>query len=221
MRTVVAVLALLVAPVLAGESLHYSVNWPSGLSLGESQLRSTQAKDGSWEFDFTLDAAVPGYAVSDHYHSTATSGLCALSLEKSYTHGTRKANERTTFDQEKNTAVRQTEGGGKSEFSISACARDALTYIQYVRHELSQGRIPPQQTIWFGAPYQIHLEYTGEETIKVSDTPVQADRMVASLKGPATDITFEIFFAKDAARTPVMVRVPLSLGSFTMELLSQ
>jgi hypothetical protein len=32
-------------------------------------------------------------------------------------------------------------------------------------------------------------------------------------------VTVEIFFAKDAARTPLLARIPLALGSFTVELI--
>ncbi len=32
------------------------------------------------------------------------------------------------------------------------------------------------------------------------------------------DLTVEIFFARDAARTPVLARIPLPLGTFTVEL---
>jgi hypothetical protein len=42
--------------------------------------------------------------------------------------------------------------------------------------------------------------------------------MAVTLKGPATDTTFEIFFAKDTTRTPLLVRVPLALATFSMEL---
>jgi hypothetical protein len=42
--------------------------------------------------------------------------------------------------------------------------------------------------------------------------------VLATLKGPASEITFEMFFARDAARTPLVIRVPLTLGTFSMEL---
>jgi hypothetical protein len=38
------------------------------------------------------------------------------------------------------------------------------------------------------------------------------------VKGPKSSFAFEMFFARDAARTPLLVRVPLSAGSFSMEL---
>ena len=42
--------------------------------------------------------------------------------------------------------------------------------------------------------------------------------MHATIKGPASSYTVDIFFAKDAARTPVLTRIPLALGTFTVEL---
>jgi hypothetical protein len=42
--------------------------------------------------------------------------------------------------------------------------------------------------------------------------------MVAKLKGPASETSFEMFFSDDAAKRLLMVRVPLAIGSFSMEL---
>lgn len=207
----------------SGETLHYVINWPSGLSLGEAQLTASHknAAPGAaaWDFQFSLDAAVPGFRVTDRYTSTATDDLCSLDLEKDYTHGQRKAHEKIAFDQQKNSATRETVGGGgKSQISIPACAKDALTFVQYARHELSQGRLPASQTIIFGASYQIRMDYTGTQSIRIGQEDISADRLTVALKGPATDVSFELFCTRDAARTPVLVRVPLALGSFTMEL---
>jgi hypothetical protein len=47
---------------------------------------------------------------------------------------------------------------------------------------------------------------------------MQADRVNISLHGPASELSFTVFFAQDAARTPVLFRVPLALGTFSMEL---
>jgi hypothetical protein len=38
------------------------------------------------------------------------------------------------------------------------------------------------------------------------------------VKGAKADSTFEVFYARDAARTPLLIRVPISLGTITMEL---
>jgi hypothetical protein len=211
-------LLLCVLPVSA-ESLRYSINWASGLSLGEATLRADKGKE-AWDFEVTMDASIPGFALRDRYHSGATLDLCSLQLEKSFTHGNRKADEKITFDQQNHTASRETQnGGGKSDVSISSCAKDALTFMQFARSELAQGRLPPQQQVVFGAIYNVRIEYTGTQKIKVGDHAVDADRILATIKGPTTDLTVEIFFARDAVRTPLLARIPLTLGTFTVELI--
>ena len=108
--------------------------------------------------------------------------------------------------------------GGKSEVPAPGCARDALSFLYFLRHELSQGRLPPPQTVFFGAPYQLKLEYGGAQTIRVNDRRVEAERLRASLKGPASETSFELFFARDDVRTPLMIRVPFTPGVFSLEL---
>lgn len=195
------------------ESLHYAINWPSGLSLGESQL----AAHGG-QFQFTLDADVPGYPVHDQVSSTASPDFCSASLEKHYLHGHRKSDEKITFDAHRNTAERETVNGGKSEIQTSPCAKDPLTYLEFLRHELSLGRLPAPQAVVFGAVYQVRVAFVGTETVKLADKTMEADKLTASLKGPSSDVTFEIYFSKDPARTPLLVKVPLPLATFSMEL---
>jgi hypothetical protein len=205
------------------ETLHYTVNWPSGLSLGEAHMsasRSQPAKGAGerWSFELALDAAVPGFAVADRYRATASPDLCSASFEREFAHGSRKSHERIEFDSHAGLARRETVGGGKSEVSIPPCARDALTFLYYARRELGQGRVPPHEDIFLSAAYRVRLEYTGAQTVKVNDKKSEADRVIATLKGPVSEISFELFFARDAARTPLLIRVPLSLGMFSMEL---
>jgi hypothetical protein len=221
-----ATFALTAAPVSApgfnNEQLRYSINWSSGLSLGEAQLHATLLKPTQdterRHLEFDIDAAVPGYAVSDRYRADASSDFCSAEFQRTTTHGRKKTDEKTTFDAQNGTATRQTIGGGKSELKSPTCGKDALTYLYFVRRELSQGRIPPTQTVFFGAAYEIRVEFAGTQKIRVGETQVDADRLTASVKGGSTEISFEIFFLKDAARTPALVRVPLALGTFSMEL---
>ncbi|MDQ2898751.1 MAG: DUF3108 domain-containing protein [Acidobacteriota bacterium] len=206
----------------ADEDLNYSINWPSGLSLGEAHMRarhSGTANPPQWEFSFNVDASLPGFQVLDRYTSTAAGDLCSVQFDRVFTHGSKKSNERTVVDTPAGTATRTTASGGKTEIPISGCIRDALTFLFYARRELGQGRVPPAQTILFGSAYQAHLEYTGAQTIPVNDVPTQADRVVCNFKGPASDLEIEIFFARDAARTPLLVRAPFAIGNFSMELL--
>jgi hypothetical protein len=212
------------APGLKDEQLSYSINWPSGLSLGESHLRATHAKASAeaadrLQLEFGIDAAIPGFQVADRYNASATADLCSADFQKKLQHGSKKAEEKTTFDQQAGNATRETKGGGKTELKTSSCAKDALTYLYYVRHELSQGRLPAPQTVYFGAPYQIRVEFAGTQSIRIGESTMEADRLTATAKGPSSDISFEVFFLKDTARTPALVRVPLSLGTFSMELI--
>lgn len=208
----------LLAISASAESLHYIINWPSGLSLGEATLAATP-KDGGWDFDLNIDASIPGFAVREHDGSSADSGLCSIQLDKSYTHGQHKSEERITFDQRNQTIARGSLAGDKSQTPVSSCARDALTFIQFARKELAEGRIAPEQQVIFGAIYKVRFEYTGAQSVKLGEQRIDADRIAATIKGPASDYTVELFFAHDAARTPLLAKLPLSLGTFTVELL--
>lgn len=199
------------------ESLRYSVNWPSGLSLGEALMQSSRSED-RWNFAFSLDASVPGLSMKDGYQSVAAGDFCSAELSKHFLHGKRQGDEKTTFDARGGTATRLTLGGGKSQIAIPACPRDALAFLYYLRHELSAGRLPGPQTVYFGAPYQVRLAFGGRQMVRVNDEPAEADRVTASVEGPASQLTIELYFSRDADRTPVLVRLPLPAGSFSMEL---
>jgi len=205
------------------ETLNYTVKWPSGLGLGEahmsaSRIQTSKTGPEQWAFKLTLDAAIPGFSVSDRYNAIASLGLCSSIFDRDFTHGARKSHERDDFGPEPGLAHRETVGGGKSDVSVSACAHDALTFLYFTRRELGQGRIPPTESILFGGPYQVNLQYTGEQAVMANSKTTTADRLIVTVKGPASEISFEMFFARDAARTPLMIRVPLSPGMFSMEL---
>jgi len=201
------------------ETLNYSVNWPSGLSLGEAHLHAGKSDKG-WQFDFSVDASVPGFAVTDHYYSTANADLCSLELEKQVSHGSHSGHEKTVFDYKAGTATRTTlvEAGGHTDIDISSCAHDGLDYIFYARKELAAGRVLPSQDVLFGASYSVKFDYVGQQEITVNEKKKQADRVMISLKGPSSDVSVEVFFDRDPARTPLLVKVPFSAGTFSMEL---
>jgi hypothetical protein len=135
-------------------------------------------------------------------------------------HGTRKNDETDTFHQIAHTVTRQSHplGAGKGDYPVPPCARDAMAFLQFVRKELAQGRLAPQQPVVLGAAYNVRLESAGTQSVKMLDKMVQADRIKANIKGPASNLTVEIYFAKDEARTPVLAKIPLPLGTFSVEL---
>ncbi len=204
----------------ASEALNYSINWPTGLGLGEAHLTAAHLNGDAWSFELTLDAAVPGFAVRDDYRAAAAKDLCTNAFTRTFSHGVRKSDENTTV--QNGTAKRETVGGGESGIPVPACVRDALTFLFYTRRELGQGRVPSSQTILFGSAYQARLDYAGAPMITIGNATAQADRLngtVTSVKNPgASPVRFEVFFARDAARTPLLVKVPLAIGTFSMEL---
>lgn len=208
-----------VAPAEAGkpktksETLNFTVNWPSGLSLGEGQLTSTQTSEG-WKYSMKVEAAIPAFSVAEEAESKATADYCAIELEKTGTRGKREVTEVTKFDSSNLTATRETrKGGGKSEMRINSCAKDALTYLQFLRRELVAGRLPQAQQVYYGAGYQTRVQYVG--TVKTASG--DADKLTAHIKGPASEFSVDLLFARDESRTPISAQIPVAVGKFTVE----
>jgi hypothetical protein len=218
-------LVLFAAPVgestLPNETLRYSVNWPSGLGLGEATLSASSARAANGpqrlHFHFDLDAGVPGFAVSDRFRSDASGTYCSAEFQKTTSQGSKRVDDKETFDPNTGTVTRGS-GDGQTQISANPCGKDALDFLYFVRQELSQGRLPPRQTVFFGAPYEIKLDSAGTETVKIGNSSVQADHLKASVTGPSSSINFDLYFLQDAARTLALVRVPLAMGTFSMEL---
>ncbi|MEZ5399656.1 MAG: DUF3108 domain-containing protein [Bryobacteraceae bacterium] len=198
------------------EELRYVVNWPSGLSLGEGVMKADRHGAG-WDLSLRLDASLPGVPIEDEYRSSTESGYCSKTFEKKSKHGPRVASERLTFEDGKLTR-KTLEGGGKTEIAVPACAHDALSFLYLLRSELAKGRIPPAQKIYFGATYEVRLQYAGRERVLINERPAESERFTATVKGPASTNSFELFFARDSARTPLMIRAPFAMGTFRMEL---
>jgi hypothetical protein len=210
------------APKLTGfpfqdESLRYRITIPGGAALGDATFTAHKGGAG-WMFAVSVNAGVPGFAIKDSYTSSATaSDLCSVGFERVYGHGSKNTREKTTFDQGNHRATRTTvlpANGGKTEMQVGSCAKDAVTFVYFFRREMGQGRVPQPETVYFGGGYSVSLKYTGEG--KVKDAVV--DHVIGSVKGPGSSFTVEIDFARDAARTPLLIRVPLAVGAVTAEL---
>lgn len=214
-----AVPAAPAAPAPKSESLRFNLNWPSGLSLGEGELTSTIGA-GGWTFAMKLDAAIPAFPIAEAAKAAAGADLCSTELVKEATRGRRKVGEKTTFDSAKLTATRKTTNmpdGGKTEVRINACAKDALTFIQFLRRELAAGRLPQAQPVYYGSGYQTRLQFIGTQRVRSGSEYVDADKLTAFIKGPASEFTVDLFFARDASRTPISITIPVAIGKFTVE----
>lgn len=263
----VALPMMAVAPMNA-ETLRYTINWQSGLSLGEASLQtskggslpepppkaaeapekasekaSTQASaaapeaappadpkkpetpeapkkisEGGWVSRLTLDAAVPGFVIRDEYKAQADSKFCSEELVRTVKRGVAESSETSTFDQETKKITRETKNGGRSVMETTECARDALTFVQFMREELAQGRLVPHQSVYLGSKYDLQITYIGNDVVKLGDRRIDADQIRVNSHGPKSDFEVFIYFAKDDNRTPLMARLTLTLGTFTVEL---
>lgn len=226
-------LALTCAPLVSGadqltgfpfqnETLRYRVNWPGGRSLGDVTVTAHQTTGGGWDFEMSTSVQVPIVPMSDTYKSsTAGADFCSSTLQREISHGAKKVIEKTEFDQKTNQAHRRTvvpAGGGRSEFAIPTCGRDALAFQYFVRREMGQGRVPPTERVFFGSGYDVKMAYTGAQDIPMAGKPVVTDHLNVSVKGPASEFTFEVFYARDAARTPLLIKIPVSIGAVSLEL---
>ncbi len=201
------------------EDLNYSVNWPSGLNLGDAHLHAKHSGN-DWNFALSIDAGVPGYSVKDSYKSSAVPDFCSVSFERDTLHGSHVTKERETIDRDRSLATRTTllKEGGKSDVPVPMCAKDALTYLFYTRRELGQGRVPGAQKILMGGLYEIRMDYVGPEMISIDGKQVQSDKLVCTVKTAASQYKFDTWYARDPARTLLRVTAPLAMGSFSMEL---
>jgi hypothetical protein len=203
------------------ESLRYSLNWQSGTRLGEAALTAHRSIAG-WNLEVALTAAVPGFVLADQLHSAVDAGLCSQEFERNLNHGGRRTDDISNFDQGAGRATRITlvpAGGGKTDFSIPSCARDALAFIYYARVELGQGKLPAPVQTFFGSAYAVNLQYIGAENVTSGGKPVMADRVHAAVKGPKADFQCDLFFARDAARTPLSIRVLLAMGVLSLDVI--
>ena len=211
------------APSTAGkERLKYDVSWATGLSLGEAELLTermhAEAQD-TIQFTFEADAAIPGFPIKESAIASSSGDLCSIRLVKKASRGNKRTDETVTFEQKQLKAIRQTTKGGTSEIAVPFCARDALTYLYFLRRELAQGRLPKTEKILYGGAYEIALHYAGVAAVRIGDETIETDRLAFTVSGPTAKFTFECSFARDPVRTPVLVRVPTPNGAILMEIM--
>ncbi len=78
--------------------------------------------------------------------------------------------------------------------------------------------MPPARKIFFGAPYDVSFQMAGEQQARLNKELVDADQLIVTLKGAASEAVFILLVARDTNRTPVRITVPLQPGNFTLEL---
>jgi hypothetical protein len=73
--------------------------------------------------------------------------------------------------------------------------------------------------VYFGAAYTVQPSYTGAQNITLSDKKTEVtDHLVFAVKGPKSEFSVEVFYARDAARTPLLIKIPQAVGTLSLEL---
>ncbi len=204
---------LLLASLLPAETLRYNLKWPSGLTLGEANFTSELTARGS-RYTLDLDASLPAYALTDRYTSATSAQSCTIQFTRETHHGSKSSHEQTTVAPD-GAITRETIGGGKTEIPTYPCPRDPLALLTALRKNFAQ----PAQSVLFGAGYPVRFEAAMPATISLNDKPTPADKVICILTLPKTgDYRLELYFLKDQAHTPALIRAPFALGIFSMEL---
>ena len=122
--------------------------------------------------------ACPGSPIADTLPlHRPRADLCSLDFERNITHGSEEdPREDHVRPEERHGAARDgpAADGGKSDFDIPTCARDALAFLYFARREMGQGRVPPAQKVFFGSAYDVQHgvhrrdEYHGRRTSRPS-----------------------------------------------------
>ena len=207
-----------VVPFASGERLRYEIVWPSGLRLGDAEFLANSNQAG-WAFSADISANLPAIVVQDKYQSSTDFSLCSTRFAKQVTHGRRNQNEEVEFDQSANTALRKNLADSTTQdLVVPPCVRDALAYLYYLRQDLSHGRVPPPDDFNFGPQMQVSVSYVETRKIESRGVMQDADRLLIYVTGGEKPINIEVFLAKDEARTPLLLRAPFELGTFSLRL---
>lgn len=209
-------------PLPPDERLHYSITWPSGLSVGKAELRARDLDPG-WRLEMTLRASLPQIEIDDAFVARTDATLCSEEFEKHVRHGERRAHESLRFqDRElERTNLEAPYGEAPGRSVTDECARDALAYLYFLRRDLARGRIPPPGTVYFGAGYRVRLEFVRSRWLTVDAERLYVDEIRVVVRGPASRHTFSVFFGRDPARTPLLVRASFEEGPFSMKLVEE
>ena len=206
-------------PIPSDEELHYSIHWPSGLSFG-SALFKARFTDPGWRFEFDLQASLPKLEVNDRAVSRSDSQLCGQEFEKHILHGPKRANELLRFrpNAVERFNLQRAEETRPGVTPVQDCARDALAFLYFLRTELAAGRIPPPDTVFFGAGYRVRLEHAQSRWLLWDGERQLADEIQVSVRGPGSEHELSVFFGRDQSRAPLLFRMQFDTETFTMRL---
>ena len=159
--------------------------------------------------------------IDDAFRSITDASACSTQFEKHIRHGSKRAHESLRFGsnsvERTNLVSESFERPGTSP--VSGCAYDALAFLYYLRKDLADGRIAPPGRVFFGAGYEVELEYAQTRRLFWAGQRRLTDEIRVSVRGPASKHEFSVYFGRDEARTPLLIHAEFEGTLFTMQLL--
>ena len=208
-------------PLASGERLTFNLLWPSGISFGEAFLEASRVGE-QIHLKATVVAELPQHRVSYSFTSITDQQLCSIRFNETLREGQKTTETSSEFDQEKH-VVRSTRAGATTEHAIPACARDPLALHYHFRRQLALGQVPigtPEAVgaFYLGGDYAVRYEAITPESVKLGSKEWEGQRFLITARGSSGERSFEMWLRPDDARTPVAIRIPFSLATFSAEL---
>ncbi len=153
----------------------------------------------------------------------STRGSARRNSNANLTHGGKRTDDKTTFDQKAGTrdaydAVPEPAAAAPISTSQPARATRWPSPITRASNWARAGCRTPQQSVLRVGVFGDAWSTPGAENITFGREDRDNRPRARAVKGPKADFQFDIFFARDAARTPLSIRIPLPLGIFTLDL---
>lgn len=205
-------------PLATGERLRFNLVWPSGISLGDGSLEASSA-NGQIQLKASVAAELPQYRIGYSFTSLTDERLCSVRFSETLQEGSRVRETTFDFDQQKH-LVRRTRGSETTEQPIPDCARDPLALLYHFRQQLASHQVQigtPEAVgaFYLSGDYSVRYEAVTPETVKLGGKRWEGDRFLITARGTGSKHSFEMWIRPDRSRTPVAIRVPFSLATFS------
>lgn len=203
-------------PWTDGEKLELDIFWPSGVAMGEATLEAKSAKDNVL-LTANVEVALPQGRILYRFSSTTSPELCSREFHQSVERSGKFWEEITRFNSETGTAAVSRDGRTR-DVPAGKCARDPLAYLYYYRVQAAAGKKPAGDSLFLTGPLQLRVQAAAKESIKINHVERQAERYQISYPMEEGSGMIELWLDGSPRQTPVAVRVPLPLATFSAEL---
>ena len=184
--------------------------------MGEATLQASSVKDTQF-FSASMEVVLPQGRMLYKFTSTTDGNLCSREFHQSVERGKKYWEEVTRFNAETGKAS-VSRDGRTQELPAGKCARDPLAYLYYYRSQAAAGKKPTGDTLFLTGALQLGIEAKSKEQIKINRIERQAERYRITYPAGEESGLIELWLDGTSRQTPVAIRLPLPLATFSAEL---